>query len=117
MCLGEFVSSVEHKQIFLTQTIAVCQSYNASQWDSWLESQKNIHRQNLIKSCGSRRYIEVLRHETISKKLAWKRSVACIRHSLFVQQITSVHRSTMSEPLTRHALAVVNALRTVGHCG
>ncbi len=27
--LGDFVSSVEHKQRFLTQTVAVCQSYNA----------------------------------------------------------------------------------------
>ncbi len=31
--VGDFVSSVEHKQRFLTQTFAVCQSYNASQWD------------------------------------------------------------------------------------
>ncbi len=30
--VGDFVSSVEHKQRFLTQTIAVCQSYNVSQW-------------------------------------------------------------------------------------
>ncbi len=29
--VGEFVSSVEHKPRFLTQTIAVCQSYNGSQ--------------------------------------------------------------------------------------
>ncbi len=34
--VGDFVSSVEHKQRFLTQTVAVCQSYNVSQWDSWL---------------------------------------------------------------------------------
>ncbi len=26
--VSDFVSSVEHKQRFLTQTIAVCQSYN-----------------------------------------------------------------------------------------
>ncbi len=31
--VGDFVSSVEHKRRFLTQTIAVCQSYNVSQWD------------------------------------------------------------------------------------
>ncbi len=31
--LDDFVSSVEHKQRFLTQTVAVVQSYNASQWD------------------------------------------------------------------------------------
>ncbi len=30
--VGDFVSSVEHKQRFLTQTVAVCQSDNASQW-------------------------------------------------------------------------------------
>ncbi len=34
--VGDFVSSVEHKQRFLTQTVAVCQSYNDSQWDSRL---------------------------------------------------------------------------------
>ncbi len=70
--VGDFVSSVEHKQRFLTQTVAVCQSYNGSQWDPRLwESKKNIHRQNKIKPCGSWRYIEVLRHETIGlcKKL------------------------------------------------
>ncbi len=35
------------------------------------ESQKNIHRQNQMKPCGSWRYIEVLRHKMISlcKKL------------------------------------------------
>ncbi len=31
--VGDFVSSVEHKLRFLTQTVAVCQSYNGSQWD------------------------------------------------------------------------------------
>ncbi len=34
--VGDFVSSVEHKQRFLTQIVAVCQSYNGSQWDSRL---------------------------------------------------------------------------------
>ncbi len=60
--VGDFVSSVEHKQRFLTQTVAVCQSYNGSQWDPrlWEEKKtKNIHRQNQIKPCGSWRYIEV----------------------------------------------------------
>ncbi len=28
--VGDFVSSAEHKRRFLTQTVAVCQSYNAS---------------------------------------------------------------------------------------
>ncbi len=32
--VGDFVSSVEHKQRFLTQTSVVCQSYNVSQWGS-----------------------------------------------------------------------------------
>ncbi len=31
--VADFVSSVEHKRRFLTQTVAVCQSYNGSQWD------------------------------------------------------------------------------------
>ncbi len=58
--VGEFVSSVEHKWNFLTQTIAVCQSYNGSQWDSRLWARKkNKHRQNQIKPCGSWRYLEV----------------------------------------------------------
>ncbi len=40
--VGDFVSSVEHKRRFLTQTVAVCQSYNGSQWDSRLwESKKH----------------------------------------------------------------------------
>ncbi len=47
--VGDFVSSVEHKQRYLTHTIAVCQSYNCSQWDSRLWEMKNIHRQNQIK--------------------------------------------------------------------
>ncbi len=55
-------------QRFLTRTIAVCQSYNVSQWYSRLWGKKNIHRQNLIKPCGSWRYIEVtLRHKTIGQ--------------------------------------------------
>ncbi len=68
--VGDFVSSVEHKWRFLTQTFAVCQSYHGSQWDPRLWESKK-HRQNQIKPCGSWRYIEVLRHETISlcKKL------------------------------------------------
>ncbi len=32
--VGDFVSSVEHKwRFFLSQTVAVCQPYNGSQWD------------------------------------------------------------------------------------
>ncbi len=38
--VGDFVSSVEHKQRFLTQTVVVCQSYNVSQWDSRLWEKK-----------------------------------------------------------------------------
>ncbi len=44
--VSDFVSSVEYKQRFLTQSVAVCQSYNGSQWDSRLWETKNIHRQN-----------------------------------------------------------------------
>ncbi len=51
--VGDFVSSVEHNEDFFTQTVAVCQSYNGSQWDSRLWESKNIHRQNQIKHCGS----------------------------------------------------------------
>ncbi len=121
-----FFSRTQSK-IFLTQTVAVSQSYNGSQWDPRL--------------C-SWRYIEVLRHETISlcKKLSsiyiifylwstamsncpecvlWhsrrKRSVTCIRHSLF--RSLPRMRLLCQRTLTRHAPAVVNALRTVGHCG
>ncbi len=39
--VGEFVSSVEHNWRLLTQTFAVCQSYNGSQWDSWLWEKKH----------------------------------------------------------------------------
>ncbi len=52
--VGDFFSSVEHKRRIFTEFL-----------------KKNIHRQNQIKHCDSWRYIEVLRHETISlcKKL------------------------------------------------
>ncbi len=42
--VGDFVSSAEHKWRFLTQTVAVCQSYNASQWAQNLWEYKNMHR-------------------------------------------------------------------------
>ncbi len=45
--VGDFVSSVEHKWRFLTQTVAVCQSYNGSQWDPRLWESK---------PCGSARW-------------------------------------------------------------
>ncbi len=40
---GDFVSSVEHRQRCLTQTVAVCQSYNGSQWDSRLWEKKKTY--------------------------------------------------------------------------
>ncbi len=51
--LGDFVSSVEHKQRFLTQTAAVCQSYNGSQWDLrlWEKNKLNpVARDNTLRS-------------------------------------------------------------------
>ncbi len=44
--VGDFVSSVEHKQRFLTQTVAVCQSYNVSQWYSRLWEKKKTYTDN-----------------------------------------------------------------------
>ncbi len=41
--VGDFVSSVEHKRRFLTQTVAVCQSYNGSQWYSQLWERKKTY--------------------------------------------------------------------------
>ncbi len=41
--VGDFVSSLEHKQRFLTRTVAVCQSYNGSQWDSGLWEKKKTY--------------------------------------------------------------------------
>ncbi len=40
--VGDFISSVEHKQRLLTRTVAVCQSYNVSQWNPrlWETKQK-----------------------------------------------------------------------------
>ncbi len=38
--VDDFVSSVEHKLRFLTQTVAVCQSYNGSEWDPQLRVKK-----------------------------------------------------------------------------
>ncbi len=40
--VGNFVSSVEHKQRCLTQTVAVHQSYNGSQWDPRLWESKKL---------------------------------------------------------------------------
>ncbi len=55
--VGDFVSSVEHKQRFLIQTVAVCQSYNGSQWDPrFWEKKKTKIRQNQFKACGSQTY-------------------------------------------------------------
>ncbi len=89
--VGDFISSVEHKRRLLTRTVAVCQSYNFSQWDPRLwDTKKDIHRQNQIKPCGSWQYNEVLRHKTIGlcKKLnsiyiiyyLWFTCVHNIRH-------------------------------------
>ncbi len=63
--VGDFVSSVEHKWRVLTQTVAVCHSYNGSQWDPWLWERKNkTHTDKTkIKPCGSWRYIEFVKHE------------------------------------------------------
>ncbi len=41
--VGDFVSSVEHKWRFLTQTVAVCQSYNVSQWYPRLWERKKTY--------------------------------------------------------------------------
>ncbi len=44
--VGDFVSSVEYKWRFLTQTVAVCQLYNGSQWNPriWVQNKKNERR-------------------------------------------------------------------------
>ncbi len=81
--VGDFVSSVEHKQKILTQTVAVCQSYNGR--THGFERQKKIHTQNQIKPCGSWRYIEVLRHETIS--LCKK------QNSIYIVFLPLIHRT------------------------
>ncbi len=39
----DFVSSVEHKRKFLTQTVADCQSYNVTQWYLWLWEKKQTY--------------------------------------------------------------------------
>ncbi len=41
--VGDFVSSIEHKRRFLTQTVAVCQSYNGSQWNPRLWESKKTY--------------------------------------------------------------------------
>ncbi len=46
--VDDFVSSVEHKRRFLTQTVAVCQSYNGSQWDPRLESKKKTYTETKL---------------------------------------------------------------------
>ncbi len=46
--VGDFVSSVEHKQRFLTQTVAVCQSYNGSKKNT--QTKPNYARDDTLRS-------------------------------------------------------------------
>ncbi len=59
---------------FFTQTVAVCQSFNGSQWYTQataLREKKTYRDKNPVKTSSLWWYIEVLRHETIGlfKKL------------------------------------------------
>ncbi len=125
-----FVSSVEHKPRFLTQTVAVCQSYNLSQWAQSFESKKNIHRQNQIKPCGSWRYIDVL----YTKRPFCARNWTVFLYIFFTSdtgnvQLSWAHRNNeeslmrnlciylyVPEHVTCHMPDVVDELRRVGHC-
>ncbi len=57
--VGDFVSSVEHKRRFLTQTIAVCQSYNVSQWYSQLWEKKTYTDKTKLNPVARDNNIEV----------------------------------------------------------
>ncbi len=85
--VGDLVSSVEHKQRCLTQSVSVCQSYNDTQWDSRLwEREKKCQTQ--IKPAA--------RDDTLRPKDT-KRSV-CARNwtvfiSFFIQRNVQLFRA------------------------
>ncbi len=68
--VGDFLFSRTQTKIFNSNHCSVSHIMSVNGTHGF-ERQKNIHRQNQIKPCGSWRYIEVLRHETIGlcKKL------------------------------------------------
>ncbi len=69
--VGDFVSSVKHKQRFLTETVAVSHIIVGPTTLRVKKIYIYIHIQNQIKPYVSWWYIEVLRHQTIGlcKKL------------------------------------------------
>ncbi len=78
--VGDFVSSVEHKWRFFTQTVADCQSYNCSQWDPRLWEKKKHTVKTKLNSAG---------RDDILRSKDTIRSV-CARHrTVFIHVFTS----------------------------
>ncbi len=95
--VGDFVSSVEHKRRFLTQTVAVCQSYKGSQWDSRLWEKKTTYTDKTKLNPAAR-------DNTLRSKDT-KRSVCARNWTVFISYFTS-------DP--PHCPTVLNAVTTAG---
>ncbi len=134
------VSSVEHKQRFLSQTAAVCQSYNGSQWDSRLWVKKTYTyktklnpaaRDDTLRSKDTKRtsvqeteqylyrFLPLIRRMV---QLSWVRSQQLARDGINNEWHTrnrSLPRMRLlcQSMLTRNTPDVVNALRTAVHYG
>ncbi len=70
--VGDFIYSVEHKRRLLTQTFAVCQSYNVSQWDPQLRETKK-------KTYTDKTKLNPVAHDNTMKSYDTKQSV-CARN-------------------------------------
>ncbi len=94
--VGDFGYSVECKQRFWTQTVAVCQSYNGSQWDPqhWERKKHAQTKPNEVICC------------------VYMSPIVCVCHRWLPRMRLLCQSMSM-----RHAPAVVNALMTVGYCG
>ncbi len=82
--VGDFISSVEHKQRLLTRTVAVCQSYNVSQWDPRLWETK--------KTYTDKTKLNPVAHDNTMKSYDTKQSVCARNWTVFISFITSDSR-------------------------
>ncbi len=79
--VGDYVSSVEHKRRFLTQTVAVCQSYNVSQLYSQLWERKKTYTDKTKLNPAAR--------DDTLRSLDTKRSVCARNWTVFISSFTS----------------------------
>ncbi len=92
--VGDFVSSVEHKQRFLTRTVAVCQSYNGSQWYSRLWERKKTYTDKTKLNPAAR-------GDTLRSKDT-KRSVCARNWTVFISVFLPLIRRPVQMSRARH---------------